>query len=153
FSEIRIIIGEAKDCIGVMDACSPTIFYTKDGLYAGSVMEGRFDESLPSMAYTGGNTNDNQWADLIEDPKGDVYWTVGQGNNTNVYKIHGFDGWKRTTGKLSIKTPVPAAAWKGTGLKGDYFANQELSGKPALTRVDPAIWFGTLIGDHWVPID
>jgi hypothetical protein len=108
-------------------------------MYVGSPLDGKFDESLPAEAYESGTGNENDGVTVFQDPKGDVYWLAHMWNSTGIYKIHGFDGWKRSTGKLSIARAMPTAGWKGTGLSGEYFANQDPSGKPAKTRLDPLL--------------
>ena len=61
---------------------------------------------------------------------------------STVYEIHGWDGWRRDEGTIKLKREQPAAAsFAGTGLRGEYFGNLDLTGTPALTRTDSPVYF------------
>ena len=53
FADIRGILGEARDCLVVLDACTPATVWTRDGLYAGSFLDARAQDGLPDAAYQG----------------------------------------------------------------------------------------------------
>ncbi len=149
FSDVRAVLGEVKDCLVVMDACSPASVWTRDGLYAGA-----FDDDTGISPAKDGwealafrkHHNDNQWGPVIETPAGDVLWGQMRDNSTPFYRITGWEHWERQQGQLMLKAPAAVARRKGTGLTGEYFASPDLTGKPVLSRVDPEIWLGAMRG-------
>jgi hypothetical protein len=162
---------EIKGCLPVFDWVEqPCEFWTTDGLYVGGLFDGRdandghdlskpgsppdrlytwlgikakrigvnsFDQHSPLAAddmHTGGET--------AELPDGSVVF-LGQGSNNNpCYRITGWDGWVRQSGEVRIDRPAAAPAQQGTGLKGEYFTNTQLTGAPILTRIDERLWYG-----------
>jgi hypothetical protein len=64
------------------------------------------------------------------EPGKSYYWRVDEFDSVNTYKG---DVWSFTIAK------------EGGGIKGEYFNNMDLSGTPALTRIDPQINF------YWNP--
>ena len=162
---------ELKGCVPVFDWLEqPCEFWTTDGLYVGGLFDGRDPHdghdlsrpgSMPDPLYTWhgingkriGRNNYDQHSLLAADdfrtggeaaelPDGSVVF-LGQGANNNpCYRITGWDGWVRRTGKVQVSKPAVAASGKGTGLKAEVFSSLELSGGPAVTRTDERLWFG-----------
>lgn len=85
---------------------------------------------------------------VIEGPNGEVLWGCNDSNNTMVYRISGWDGWERKSGKVTLQADPPSAKFQGTGLAAEYYASMDLTGQAALKRVDPTVWFGPMWGDH-----
>jgi hypothetical protein len=154
FADVRAILGEVKDCLVVMDACSPANVWTRDGLYAGAFNDdvgiGTNLEGWQARAFRKKVHDDNQWGQLTETADGDVLWGQLRDNSTPFYRITGWDHWQRQQGPLTLETTSTAATRKGEGLMGAYFASFELSGTPFHRRVDREIAFGPMHGDHRV---
>jgi hypothetical protein len=154
FAQVRGVLGEVNDCLVILDACEPASVWTHDGLFAGSLYGARADDGLPDLAYTRIFGDDNHWGLVLETKpitgheSPNVLWGGMSDNNTLIYRVGGWENWERQNGKLVNRTPTLAARWKGTGLRGEYFANTNLSGAPALSRCDADIWFGPMWGDH-----
>jgi hypothetical protein len=147
FSDIRGILGVARDCLVVLDACAPATVWTNDGLYAGSFLDARAQDGLPDFAYQRIMGNDNLWGQVVETSTGEVIWGAMGDQSTLFYRIEGWDNWERHSGKITLYK-APAASGKGTGLTAEYFGNPDLIGQPVLTRLDEDIWFGPMWGDH-----
>jgi hypothetical protein len=148
FSNIRGILGEARNCLVVLDACSPATVWTQDGLYAGSFLDGRAQDGLPDIAYQRIFGDDNQWSQVLETSTGEVFWGAMSDQSTLYYRIGGWDNWERHNGSITLEHTPSAARRQGTGLKAEYFNNTNLAGEPVLKRIDPDIWFGPIWGDH-----
>jgi hypothetical protein len=146
FSNIRGILGEVRNSIVVLDACSPATVWTQDGLYAGSFLDGRAQDGLPEFAYQRFFDDDNHWGQVLQTPTGEVVWGAMSDQSTLFYRIQGWDGWERHSGTLALEGEAPSARGRGTGLRAEYFDNTHLAGEPVLSRVDPDIWFGPLWG-------
>ncbi len=149
FADIRGILGEIRECLVVLDACTPATVWTSDGLYAGSFLDGRAGDDLPDAAYQRLMRDDHHWGQVLETLIGDVIWGAMSDQSTLFYRIQGWKNWERHSGLVSIKETPLAARAKGSGLRGEYFANSDLTGRPILTRLDQDLWFGPLWGDHY----
>ena len=162
---------ELKGCVPVFDWLEqPCEFWTTDGLYVGGLFDGRDPHDGHDLSQPGstpdplstwhgingkriGRNNYEQHSLLAADdfrtggeaaelPDGSVVF-LGQGANNNpCYRITGWDGWVRRTGKVQVSKPVVATSGIGTGLKAEVFPNLDLSGGPAATRTDERLWFG-----------
>jgi len=148
FADIRGILGEVRDCLVVLDACNPAMVWTRDGLYAGSFLDGPADHPLPNALFHGFMGDDNHWGQVLETPAGMVIWGAMGFESTVFYRIEGWDHWERHSGAFIIKEASRAARAGGTGLRAKFYANTNLAGNPVLKRQDPDIWFGPLWGDH-----
>jgi hypothetical protein len=152
FADVRGILAEVRDCLVVMDACSPASVWTKDGLYAGAFTDDvGVSEKLDGwqgLAYKKRAHDDNQWGQIAETSQGAVVWGQLRDNSTPFYRVTGWDGWERRQGDLSVPDSPQHARRNGRGLTGEYFASADLTGEPLLRKVDPEIWFGTMRGDH-----
>ncbi len=146
FSQVRCILGEARNCLVVLDACEPAAVWTRDGLYAGSLYGQRIADGLPDVAYNSIYWDDNHWGALTEDKRGEVLWGGMSHNSTPIYRIHGWDNWERQRGPIVIKQPTATARWQGTGLRAEYFANPNLEGSPKISKIDARVWFGAMGG-------
>ncbi len=144
----RLILGEVRDCIVVMDAAAPATVWTRDGLYAGAFTDGRMDDGLPDYYYQDLFYDDNQCGQVLEAPDKTVIWGAMSADGTPFYRVHGWENWQRQEGPVKLAAPPQAAQWKGDGLAAEYFAGPDLKGKAELSRVDPGLWFGPMWGDH-----
>jgi hypothetical protein len=90
--------------------------------------------------------DDAQDGQVIETPKGEIMWACNDVQNTLVYRIHGWDGWERHTGKVKLESAASSAKREGRGLKAEFFGNPQLSGEPLLRRVDSSLRFGPMWG-------
>jgi hypothetical protein len=144
FANILFVVGEARRCVVVADSRSPATVWTRDGLYAGSFLDGRVADGLPDAAYGAQMGDDTQDGDVVETTDGQVLWGANSSQSTPYYRIHGWDGWERLSGKLDLNATPAAASWNGAGLRGEYFPNADLAGEPAREIIDPEIWFGPL---------
>ena len=143
------INGDVRGTVIITDRVShPGMAYTKDGLYAGSLLASRFDDGLPEWVYKwdGGNRSlmghDCAHGGAITEHGGDVYWLSPAHQGAVVYRITGWEGWSRREGPIKIPTEPSQATGKGSGLRGEYYAGDQLEGKPVATQTDRAIWFG-----------
>jgi hypothetical protein len=91
--------------------------------------------------------DDSTCGDLVTTATGEVIWGAISDESTLYYRIEGWDNWERYAGKITLKQASPAPLATGTGLTCEYFDNLNFAGKPALTRLDPDIWFGPVWGD------
>ena len=118
------VAGFAKGCVGVTDQyINPCYFWTDDGLFVGTLLDGRADDGLPDRLYAWwrrdpkkGDTFDNLAAfqydmlvggSLVELPGGDVVFMGAGWNNVPCYKVHGLDRLSRQSGVVQIKGPPP----------------------------------------------
>ena len=141
----------------------PTSVWSEEGLYAGNLMESWTDDTLPLWVYDYWNSNadslmeyDQHFNALWTAPDGTVYYGMQGRSSTPVFRIDGWDTWTRMQGSISLSETPPAAVGEGTGLTAEYFPARGFDQSPALTRVDPQIWFeaapqltGGLIRDTW----
>jgi len=159
------IAGRAHGCIGVQDRIAlPLEVWTEDGLYAGGLFDRRADDGLPDTCYhwfrVRHDIEDFEEARDLDNtavlqydmnaggeitPYGDreALFLGGGWNNLPTYRVSGWNRFVRHQGTVRITRPASSAAGQGSGLRGEYFANVQLSGEPELRRVDRQIWFGT----------
>lgn len=152
------LLGMAHGCLVTRDRygqrqintgspAEPTLLWSEDGLYTGSLMEELTDfDDAPWVAYWNDHADsaieyDQHFNGLWTYPDGSVYYAMQGRSATPLFRIDGWDDWKRQRGSIELSTAPTAAAGKGTGLRGDYFDNPELKGEPALRREDARIWF------------
>ncbi|MEI6518862.1 MAG: hypothetical protein WCO98_02275, partial [bacterium] len=150
------IAGIVNGTIGVCDkVVQPVIFWTEDGLYAGSIFDRHADDGLPASVYTWWSTDPNdrgfnaqspfqydmlEGGSLVKSTNGDVLFYGSGWNNCPVYRITGWNQFSRQNGTIEITgtTPTPALA-KGSGLKTQYFMSADLSGKELIVPEDEAV--------------
>lgn len=151
FHDPMRILGEYRSNIVVQDRVIRVAqVFTPDGLYAGDFFDRHVDDGLPPEIYTaapkayqpGILLHDNICGVMHLTPTGEVLWNPSGRTGAPVYRIHGWDGWERQSGRLRITQAGPAAASQGKGLTGNYFANRSWSGDPVLRRIDAELWFG-----------
>jgi hypothetical protein len=167
------LLGVAHGCIVTRDRyggrlmtagepLEPTLLWSEEGLYAGNLMEAivGFDH-VPWIDY---------WSDHVDSPlefdqhfnglwtysDGSVYYAMQGRSATPLFKIEGWNDWTRLKGPIVLAAKPHAASGTGSGLRGEYFANAEWQGEPAVVRDDARIWFemdpkltGGLIPAHW----
>lgn len=145
--------GEIRDTVVLSDRVEwPTTAWTKDGLYAGSFLEGRVDDGLPDIVYHWWRTPDGTEAILtsdhgtsdgvIETAGGEVLWFTQGRNNVVVYRVHGWDGWTHLQGHLVITASPVHATRQGSGLTAAYFPAPDTDGLPSATREETQVWHG-----------
>jgi len=145
------ILGKTHGCIAVgQRIVRPLEFFSEDGLYVGGAFDKRANDGLPERVYHwwradwdhGGDSAENKTTiqydclaggSLHTFPDGQVFWYAPGWNMTPVYRLTGWDNWRRQEGAVVVG--------ETQGLKAEYFNNRTLAGKPALTRLDPNLWF------------
>ncbi len=150
------IMGVVHDSVVIGErVVQPAVAWDMDGLYVGRFFDNRADDGLPNALYTwwrpigGGEGYSEGYInyDMLVGgaihalPDGDVLWFAPGWNNTMVYRVTGWDGWQRQTGRVEVREKPVHATAQGSGLLGQYFGNQDLSGKPALVRLDAQLAF------------
>lgn len=143
------INGDVRGTVVITDRVSnPGMAYTKDGLYAGSLLTSRVEDGLPEWVYMwdGGDKSlmghDCAHGGAVTEHQGAVYWLSPAHQGAVVYRIRGWEGWSRREGQIMVEKKPPHARGEGTGLQGEYFDGGELKGKPTVRQVDGSIWFG-----------
>ena len=163
------IIGEIRNTIVMTDRVEwMGMVWTKDGLYAGDVLDGRVDDGLPDTVYYWWRTPDGREAIITSDnatggaimeaDDGTVYFFTQGRNSVPVYRIHGWDDWRRLSGKIVLEQIPPHARGAGDGLKARYYRlgekdrSEEVAelfeeekpgfGDPVTVRTDRRIWHG-----------
>ncbi len=133
-----IVWGDASD----EEVCRPTV-WTEDGLYVDELLRVPTDD-LPKAVYGMDNTNEYPQGHLYTDVKtGETfYYALNSGGGAPIYRVTGWDGWHRASGKITLGAAATNTAKRdGTGLKAEYFNNADCSGEPAFTRTDKLIYF------------
>ncbi|PTY05067.1 hypothetical protein DB346_02330 [Verrucomicrobia bacterium LW23] len=163
--------GFAHGYIGVCDRAEhPCLLWTEDGLYLGNALANPAEDGLPAQVYAWWRTDLTRpetqntrglhqydmslGGSLVELPDGKALWVGSGWNNCPVYELTGWRDITRTSGPLRLGRTYAAAAEKGDGLRGDYFAATTLEAirpdpnakasaqpKPVLQRLDTRIWF------------
>jgi len=163
---LRGIAGVAHDSVVATDVdggwnmsnLAMTYVWDRDGLYVGGLMDS------PDL-----NGIENYWYQLAGElchssvytlPDGDVLFFGNWENEMRVYRISGWNDWRRQSGKVRITKP--AAAHVGSGLAAATFAEASMT-KPSATTVDPLVeeswskeepvpaaarWSGTVLPDY-----
>ena len=147
------VIGETDRTVVMADRVENIAMnWTRDGLYAGDFFDARVDDGLPDRVYHWWRTpageeaivtSDNaQGGRVVQLDDGTVLWLVQGRNSVPIYRIHGWDGWERQNGTVTIDSPVDRASGHGKGLTATYHIGAELTGGPEVTRVDTQVWHG-----------
>lgn len=143
----RGLLGLAHGCVVWADASdeetAPPTVWTEDGLYVDELLRVPLD-GVPKEAHGMRNANEYAAGRLWADPKtGEVlYFAIGSGGGSPVYRITGWNGWHRAQGTVSVGETAPKVARRGgTGLRAEYFNNPDCSGVPALSRLDRLVFF------------
>jgi hypothetical protein len=162
------VAGFVKGIVGVCDYFMvPCHFWTEDGLFAGTLLDGRVQDGLPTRMYSWwradrskGDEYENLAAfqydmlvggSLFELPNGDVIYIGAGWNNAPTYCVWGLDRLARQTGTLSVSASAPAALETGTGLLAEYSALTDDKDVPVTTQAsaadlrqtDAQVWFGS----------
>ncbi|VTR97393.1 LamG-like jellyroll fold domain-containing protein [Tuwongella immobilis] len=143
----RGLVGLTHGCIIWADAsdeetCRPTV-WTEDGLYVDELLRIPLG-NLPKSLYGQDNANEYACGHIATDAKtGEViYSAVNSAGGSPLYRITGWNGWQRESGRIRVTKPAARFAKRnGTGLTAEYFNTPDCTGKPALTRVDPLVYF------------
>jgi hypothetical protein len=158
-------LGVVQGCIGFADyIANPAEFWTEDGLYVGGVFDRRAEDGLHPRVYSWWRHDiaaNDDWnnnlgllqydmlvgGNLVQCPDGQVLFFGAGWNNMPVYRITGWDGISRQSGKVAVPAAALGARRQGAGVRGAYFSNNQLSGEPALKRLDKRLWLGD--GQPW----
>lgn len=140
------IAGMVKGCIGVCDKIAqPVVFWTEEGLYAGSLFDRRAADGLPDAVYSWWTTDPSARSFQAQSPfqydmleggslltlaNGDVIYVGAGWNNCPAYRITGWDGFVRQTGAVKVAAAPPPASAAGTGLLGSWYAADSFAGEP-----------------------
>ncbi len=146
------ILGLVNDSVVLGDRVwNPATVWTSDGLYAGYFLDRRANDGLPDDVYAwfiGAKGSMGllpyDWifgSSIAQGKDGTVVWFAVGNNNVPVYTIGGWDGWTRLKGTVKVAAPAPPAVAGGTGLSGEYFANDAFAGKPLVSQIDPQLFF------------
>lgn len=151
FHDPMRILGEVRGNVVVQDRVIRVAqVFTADGLYAGDFLDRHVADGLPEDIYrTAGSAHqpglflhDHIGGVMQVAPDGEVLWNPSGRTGAPVFRIHGWDGWERQSGRIRLDKPASAARAEGTGLCGSYFKNTKWEGAPVLTRTDAQLWFG-----------
>ena len=157
----RRILGEAHGCVAVNNfSCEwaserfpRTYVWDRDGLWVGGLFDNPDLKGIPAPLYASGG---EALAGVIrEDSKtGEVLLYSHWLNEGRLYRVTGWDHWKRANGKITLKKTAPVLKpvddpWAavpighGIGLSAAYWKNSEWKGEPVLRRVEnPDLDFG-----------
>jgi hypothetical protein len=114
--------------------------WTEDGLFVDYLLI-HPKGNRPEWIYTGSRM-ENPKGKIVEDPQtGDVLFFAYGNNSLPVWRIHGWDGWRRMEATFALPRPATAAEAAGSGLRAEYFANAEWEGEPLIVRTDETINF------------
>jgi hypothetical protein len=139
---LRGIAGVAHDCVVALDVdggwnmanLAVTYVWDQDGLYAGGLMDAPNLDGIAKHWYQlGGEFCHASVATL---PDGDVLFFGNWENEMRVYRVAGWKGWRRQSGK--IRLTKPAMAHTGQGLTAVTFADAAMT-KPRAVAVAPGI--------------
>lgn len=152
FQYPKRVMGTGRGCIFIQDrAVRIAQAWTTDGLYAGNFLDRHADDGFPvekvyrAPLASHGVENflfDQIGSSVVTAANGDILWNPVGRNSSPLYRINGWDGWERQSGRIRLDKPVTAARKEGTGLRGSYFTNTQWQGAPAVTRTDTQLWFG-----------
>ena len=141
---LRGIAGVARDCVVAVDVdggwnmanLAVTYVWDQDGLYAGGLIDAPNLDGIAKHWYQlGGELCHASVATL---PDGDVLFFGNWENEMRVYRVSGWNGWQRQSGKIHIEKP--AAAHTGQGLTAIAFEDAAMT-KPRKVVVTPGIDF------------
>ena len=163
------LIGEVHGSVVLADRVEwMGMVWAQDGLYVGNVLDGRVEDGLPDTVYYWWRTPEGKEAiitsdnasggAIVEAEDGTVYFFTQGRNSVPVYRIHGWEGWRRLSGRVALEDVPPHAKAEGTGLTARYYRPgrkkaagelEELFGpqgddfeEPEAVRVDRRIWHG-----------
>lgn len=152
FQYPKRVMGTGHGCIFIQDrAVRIAQAWTTDGLYAGNFLDRHADDGFPvdkvyrAPLASHGVENflfDQIGSSVFTTANGDILWNPVGRNSSPIYRINGWDGWERQSGRIHLDKPVSAARKDGTGLRGSYFTNTQWQGAPATVRTDAQLWFG-----------
>lgn len=157
----RRVLGEVHGCAVVnnfsiewaSERFLRTYVWDRDGLWVGGLFDNPdLNGILPPLYAAGGEA----LAGVVrEDPKtGEVLLYAHWLNEGRLFRVTGWDGWQRDSGKLRLKETAPVLKreddpWAevsmgtGAGLAATYWKNSAWKGDPALQRVEnPDVDFG-----------
>jgi hypothetical protein len=147
------IVGEVRDTVVLCDRVeTPGMVWTKDGLYAGSLLNTRVDDGLPARVYhwwrapdgtPAITASDNTAEGAVAEHEDGALWFAPGRQGIPVYRVRGWTGWNRIERTVSIDESVPHAAAAGSGFDAAYFDAPSLDGSPATERTDARVWGGT----------
>jgi hypothetical protein len=143
-THLRGIAGFAHDCVVAIDNDGGSntqklygnlsYVWDADGLFVGGLMDSsEFNGIVKHWYQLGGEFCHASVATL---PGGDVLFFGNWENEMRVYRVSGWTGWQRQSGKIQIEKP--AAAHTGQGLTAVTFEDAALT-NPRKTAIDASI--------------
>ncbi len=139
------IAGEVHDCIVVdgnfvdTESVGP-MAYTRDGLFVDALLI-HSGGNFPEWVYYG-SRHENPRGTVMRDPQtGDVLFFAHGNSSAPIFRIDGWDGWRRAETTFALDASAPHASGDGTGLQADYFDNAEWIGTPVVSRIDERMYF------------
>jgi hypothetical protein len=148
FTHGCVVLGDASD----EESARPSV-WTEDGLYVDELLRVPTD-TLRKEEYGEENANEYPTGHLATDPRtGETYYyALNSTGGSPIYRITGWDGWHRASGKVRLAAAaIQVAKRNGTGLKGEYFNTPDCTGEPVLTRTDPLVFFYWFAGKEGWP--
>jgi hypothetical protein len=153
----RHLVGPIRDCIvwadGSDEELTRATVWTSDGLYVDELLRVPLD-GIPKEMYGLQQVLEFSVGHLaIEPGTGDVlYFAVGTGGGSAIYRIKGWNGWQRESGTSKLTaSPSQVAKRNGTGLTAQFFNNPDCAGEPAHTRKDALVYYHWLKGMDALP--
>ncbi len=152
FHDLVYIIGHVKDNAVVSDRVGiPARVFTSDGLYAGSFFDRRADDGFPLHVYAWFRDKETNHPDtlipydilsggsVVVVGDDEVLWTHQGENASPLYRVSGWKGWERYSGKIDIERLAKHARGEGTGVRGEVFDNQDFAGDGVCMET-PRLW-------------
>ena len=99
--------------------------WSHDGLYLGSLFDARADDGRDDGFYQV-HGDDNQGVTLVTAADGRTYWLMPYQGHNRLYEINGWAGWRRQSGRLTLKPTERPTATPGTGLTARYYQGHTL---------------------------
>ncbi len=152
------IAGLVNGCIGVCDRIvQPCACWTEDGLYVGGIFDQRARDGRQARDYAwcaqmdaGENIFDNLallqhdmliGGFLLKRENGEVLFCGAGWNNCPIYRITGWERFKRQNGRLHISEEGTGAEGAGTGLHAAYIAGDDVHAEPSYEEQEAGVWF------------
>ena len=140
----RGIAGVAHDCVIAYDFdggwnmsnLAVTYIWDRDGLYVGGIMDQPDLDGIADYWYQ--LSGELCHAAVHTLPNGDVLFFGNWENEIRVYRVTGWDGWKRQSGHILVDEARPSH--QGQGLTARYFETPQAT-EPSTVRIDLSIDF------------
>ncbi len=131
----RTILGPADTLVVSDQLFQPATVWTRDGLYAGSLLDRPADDR-PEAFYRPWS-DDMQGVEVVQLDDGRVFWFMPYQGMNFVYEVTGWDELRRQRGIVRRPDEVVAAKRAGTGLRARY----SVGGKVVTERIETPVYF------------